>query len=314
MAPRRARAQLPGPRSLSPSLHRGAGGRFFAGLGPGFLATAVGILFATVYPVLGWIDGEPAGWAPLLRFGFASVVASFLIDRVQRGERLLQREDDRRQGKLAELAAIVQSSDDAIIGKTLDGTITSWNAAAERLYGYTAAEVIGRSIAIIVPPDRPDELPSILTRLAREERVEHYETVRVRKDGSRVQASVTISPILGTRGEVIGAAAITRDVSERRLIEEALRDSEERYRGIVRQAAVGIARTGLDGMLLDANPGLCEAVARKREDLVGTSYLDLVHPDDPRAPAPRSRRCSPADPTARRSTCATAATNATVSG
>ncbi len=102
----------------------------------------------------------------------------------------------------------------------------------------------------------------------------------MRKDGSRVQVSVTISPILGTRGEVIGAAAITRDVSERRRIEEALRDSEERYRGIVRQAAVGIARAGLDGRLLDANPGLCQAVAREREELVGTSYLDLVHADD----------------------------------
>ena len=253
---------------------------WFAGLGPGLLATAVGILFATLYPALDWIEIDPADWAAVLRFGFASVVASFLIDRVQRGERRLRREDDQRQSKLAELAAIVESSDDAIVGKTLDGTITSWNAAAERLYGYTAAEVIGRSIAIIVPTDLPDELPSILARLARGERVEHYETVRVRKDGSRVQASVTISPILGTRGKVIGAAAITRDVSDRRRIEEALRDSEERYRGIVRQAAVGIARAGLDGRLLDANPGLCLAVAREREELVGTSYLDLVHADD----------------------------------
>ena len=140
--------------------------------------------------------------------------------------------------------------------------------------------MIGRSIAIIVPPDRPDELRRSSPVCARGERVEHYETVRVRKDGSRVQASVTISPILGTRGEVIGAAAITRDVSERRRFEEALRDSEERYRGIVRHAAVGIARSGLDGLLLDANPGLCEAVAKEREELVGTRYLDLVHPDD----------------------------------
>jgi PAS domain S-box-containing protein len=254
---------------------------WYAGLGPGLVATAAGVLFSTVYPSLGWTDVEPTGLVPaLLRFGVGSMVVCFLVDRVQRGERRLRSEDDRRQSQIAELAAIVQSSDDAIVGKTLDGTITSWNPGAERLYGYTADEVIGRSIGIIVPPERPDELPIILDRLGRGERVNHYDTVRVRKDGSRLEVSVTISPLHGASGQVVGAAAITRDVSERRRFVEALRDSEERFRGIVSQAGVGIARASLDGRLLDVNPGLCQALGKERWDLVGTSYLDLVHADD----------------------------------
>jgi PAS domain S-box-containing protein len=254
---------------------------WLGGFGPALAATVVGILLATVYPALGWIDLEPAAWtAALLRFGIAGVVVAFLVDRLRRGERRLLSESDRRRVEVAQLAAIVESSDDAIISKTLDGVITSWNAAAERLYGYPAAEMIGRSIAIIVPPERPDELPRILERLAQGERIEHFETERVRKDGTRIEVSTTISPIIDGRGRVTGAAAIARDVSERRRMEEALRDSEERYRGIVSHAAVGIARIGRDGRLLDVNPGLGEMLGGGRERLVGTTYLELVHADD----------------------------------
>jgi PAS domain S-box-containing protein len=192
----------------------------------------------------------------------------------------------RAEQATAELAAMVESSDDAIIGKTLDGTITSWNAAAERLYGYSAEEAIGRSIALIVPPERPDELPSILARLSRGERVEHYETERVRRDGTRVAISATISPILDGSGTVIGASAISRNITDRRRIEEALQESEERYRGIVSQAAVAIARSDLGGTLLDANPGLCEMLGIAREEVIGRNYHDVIHSDDwPRAEA-----------------------------
>lgn len=138
------------------------------------------------------------------------------------------------------LAAIVDSSDDAIIGKTLDAIIVSWNAGAERLYGYSAAEVIGQPIAILIPSDHPDELPAIMSRLKRGERIEHYETQRVRKDGARLTVSLTISPIRDDTGTIIGASAIARDVTERR------RAEAEREQLLAReQAAVAEARAAL---------------------------------------------------------------------
>jgi PAS domain S-box-containing protein len=126
------------------------------------------------------------------------------------------------------LAAIVDSSDDAIIGKTLDGTIISWNKGAERIYGYTAEEVIGRPISVLIPPDRPDELPSILARLARGERIEHYRTKRARKSGQVIDVSVTISPVQDETGKIIGASAIARDVTaQEEMTNEALRIREQ---------------------------------------------------------------------------------------
>lgn len=114
------------------------------------------------------------------------------------------------------LAAIVESSDDAIVGKTLQGIVTSWNPGAERLFGYTAEEILGRPVAILVPADRLDEEPGILARIARGERVPPFETVRLRKDGTRVDVSVTISPVYDAHGQVVGASKIARDVSERK--------------------------------------------------------------------------------------------------
>lgn len=119
----------------------------------------------------------------------------------------------------ARLAAIVQSSDDAIIAKRLDGIITSWNPAAERLYGYTAEEAIGQRVSFIMPDDMEDEFPTIMGRLVRGERIDHYETVRVTKDGRRVHVSISIAPIRNSSGRLVGASAIARDITERRLLE-----------------------------------------------------------------------------------------------
>lgn len=128
------------------------------------------------------------------------------------------------------LAAIVDSSDDAIISKNLDGMITSWNKSAKRLFGYTAKEAIGKHITLIIPPDRLDEEMRILQRLRAGERVDHFQTVRMRKDGTMVDLSLTISPVLNSEGRVVGASKVARDITAQIRTAEALRESEERFR------------------------------------------------------------------------------------
>ena len=124
------------------------------------------------------------------------------------------------------LISLVESSDDAIISKSIDGTITSWNPAAQRLYGYAASEIIGRSIMTIVPSELKAEEQDILARLRRGERVEHFDTVRLGKDGQRINVSLTISPIKNEEGEVVGASKIARDIRRRKELEARIRDEQ----------------------------------------------------------------------------------------
>ncbi len=114
------------------------------------------------------------------------------------------------------LAAIVESSDDAILTKDLNGVITSWNKAAEHIFGYTATEAIGKHMSILIPPDREDEEPEILDRVRRGECVDHYQTVRCRKDGSLVDISLTVSPLKDAQGEIVGASNVARDISSQK--------------------------------------------------------------------------------------------------
>jgi PAS domain S-box-containing protein len=125
------------------------------------------------------------------------------------------------------LASIIDSSEDAIIGKGLDGTITSWNKGAERIYGYAPEEVVGKHISILVPDDRPDEIPGILRKIARGESTEHYESVRMTKDGRRLNVSITVSPLRDAAGEIVGASAIARDITAQRRVEDQLRQSQK---------------------------------------------------------------------------------------
>jgi PAS domain S-box-containing protein len=120
------------------------------------------------------------------------------------------------------LASIVDSSDDAIIAKTPEGIITSWNRGAELIYGYSAGEAIGQPISMIIPPDRPGEMLGILARIGQGERVEHYETLRVRKDGKTICISLAVSPIQDSMGRLIGVSSIARDITERKRAEEKL--------------------------------------------------------------------------------------------
>jgi PAS domain S-box-containing protein len=140
----------------------------------------------------------------------------------------------------ARLAAIVVSSDDAIVSKTLDGVIESWNIGAERIFGYTAEAAIGRHISLILPPDRFEEEADVLARLRRGEKIDHFETVRRAKDGRLVDVSMTVSPIRSSDGRIVGASNVARDISERRLAHEALTRSRRRYQRIFEAAGVSI--------------------------------------------------------------------------
>lgn len=132
--------------------------------------------------------------------------------------------------RLALLAAIVESSDDAIVSKTLDGRIQSWNAGAERIFGYTAAEAIGQPITIIIPPELRDEERHILDQLRQGKRIDHFDTIRITKDGRRISISLTVSPVRDSRGVIVGASKVARDVTERKLSDEALRESARRLK------------------------------------------------------------------------------------
>jgi len=196
------------------------------------------------------------------------------------GERDLRRQvsELKRAGEtLSRMAAIVESSDDAIIGKTLDGVITSWNPAAERIYGYSAAEVIGQSVSLLVPPDHPDELRHILEQIRRGERVDHVETIRMRKDGQPIHVSLTVSPIKDATGQITGASTIARDITERKRAEAALRESEDRYRDLVEHSEDLICTHDLEGRLLSVNPAMARLLGYwHQEDLVGRKLSDFL--------------------------------------
>ena len=150
--------------------------------------------------------------------------------RLVGGINLLLDITSRKSGEIAKarLAAIVESSDDAIVSKDLNSIITSWNAGAERIFGYSAREAIGRPITMLIPEDRSDEEPEILLRIRGGKRVDHYETVRRRKDGSLIDVSLSVSPLLDSTGRVVGASKIARDITPRKRAEEDLREADRR--------------------------------------------------------------------------------------
>jgi PAS domain S-box-containing protein len=157
------------------------------------------------------------------------------------------------EAAVAKLAAIVDSSDDAIISKTLDGIIRSWNHSAEGIYGYTADEVIGKNVSILLPEDRPDEVNQILQMLKNGERIDHFETVRKRKDGKLIHVSLTISPIYDSKGKIIGASTIARDITDRIRRDEELRSQQQQLIQADKLATLGILSSGLAHEITNPN-------------------------------------------------------------
>ncbi len=176
------------------------------------------------------------------------------------------------------LAAIVESSDDAIVSKTLEGVVTSWNSGAERLFGYTAAEAIGRSITLVIPPERLDEEEFILGRIRQGQHVKHFETVRVTKDGRRVHVSVTVSPVHDAGGRIIGASSVKRDVTARIQADSALRASQARFLALAENAPAAIYVKDKSGRYTIANSMACEALGRP-EGAVGFTDHELLPAD-----------------------------------
>ena len=207
---------------------------YWGGLGPGLLATLLSVLGADyflleplysfrIFSINNWVQESVL----LLTGGLISLICELFHRAHHRVEDLLA---ERRQGedKMAQLAAIVQTSDDAIIGKNLEGIITSWNAGAEKIFGYPADEMVGQPILRLIPPERHQEETKILSSIKRGESVRHLDTVRVRKDGSLVDVSITTSAIRDKAGHIVGASKIARDITERKAAERALRQSEAR--------------------------------------------------------------------------------------
>ncbi len=185
------------------------------------------------------------------------------------------------QNSLARLAAIVETSDIAIVGKATDGTITSWNLGAERIYGYHAAEVIGHHVSILLPSHLQDELREMIGKINRGERIEQFETTRVRKDGRYIPISLTVSPIRDPQGRMIGFSSIARDITSRKLAEQQLKHSETEFRAMFELAAVGQGQADpKTGRFTRVNRRLCEITGYSEAELLSMTFREITHPDD----------------------------------
>ena len=177
-------------------------------------------------------------------------------------------------------SAVVESSNDAIITKALDGTITGWNGAAERLFGYTSAEAVGQHIDIIVPPDRRAEVGDLLDRVGKGERIQHHETSRKCKDGSNVEVSLSVSPIRSASGEIVGASKTARDITEsKRTLRALTREVEERQR-IFETSHDLILVTDTKGNFIQVSPSATTILGYDPSEMIGHSAVEFIHPDD----------------------------------
>lgn len=216
--------------------------------------------------VLRRIDGEPCAVIvsshPQMRDGRLASVRCLMRKR----ERYLPGEIESR------FAAIVEGSDDAIVSKTLEGIVTSWNAGAERIFGYTSEEMVGRSILTVIPPELKSEEDEVIAKVRANQRIDHYETTRLRKDGRRILVSLTVSPIRDAAGRIIGAAKIARDVTAQR--------EADRINGvlaaIIQSSDVAIISEDLDGIITSWNPAAERLYGYTEADMVGVSVLRIV--------------------------------------
>jgi PAS domain S-box-containing protein len=246
----------------------------------GMAETALSIVLvatiATVETALGrgpFATNTPLMNAVLLDVFFVVVSVTGLIlaaaiaerERTERERERLVRERTETEARLR-MAAIVESSEDAIISKTPYGVITSWNKRAQQIFEYTEAEAVGKRITILVPPQLVEEENNILRRLRAGERIEHFQSVRISKTGKKINVSLSISPIKDASGRIVGCASIARDITEQIRVQEALLSSEQQYRLLFERNVAGVAIAGLDGRVLDCNDGWAQILGYQSRD------------------------------------------------
>lgn len=197
--------------------------------------------------------------------GETVLVATSLVERRQ-VDAIIQR-----------FSALLASSSETILSKTRSGIITTWNAAAERMYGYAAEEIVGRHVSVLVPDDRREELQDILERVSQGDSVERLETVRRRKDGSEAMVLLSVSPLVDESGAVVGALTVASDMTERRVAEAELELAEIRFDGAFATSAFGMAMADLVGRLTMVNPALCDILGQVPRDLVGHTLTDFAY-------------------------------------
>lgn len=262
---------------------------YLGGLRPGLLATALAAIGSTYYLVQPLhrlsITSELhfVQWIVLIAGG---VLFSLLAESMYQVQERRQSLETSLKATSAEhkpieelnlfLSSIVESTNDAIIGKTLEGIITSWNHGAECLYGYKAEEIIGQSISIIIPPESPEELGEILTRIKNGERIKQLETVRVRKDGSKLHVVLTITPIKNGENELIGASVIAHDISEQKRLEKVLQDRKQRISSIADNIPHPISRLDKDLRFQFANQALGIWFNRSVENIIGHPLEEIL--------------------------------------
>jgi PAS domain S-box-containing protein len=267
-------------------------GRFFASDSSGGTLIRRLLPACIVIPIgLGWLRwrGEEAGlfsgWVgvSLMVVGTAILLASIVIWTAHIAD-TTDRERLRTQGNNLRLAAIVNCSNEAIIGKTQEGIITSWNPGAEAIYGYTAQEMIGQSVSILIPAEHQSEFQEILGRISKGEEIRGYESERIRKDGTKIMVSLSVAPIRDATGALLGASTIARDITEQKRAQEEIKRSSLYARSLIEASVDPLVTISKAGKIMDVNQATEQATGFTREQLIGTDFSDyFTEPEKARA-------------------------------
>jgi PAS domain S-box-containing protein len=225
-----------------------------------------------VYGILVWAFFSPdsgilfSALARILVFITIAAVVSYLSGRLQHDANLSH-----------QLASIVESSNDAIVGQTMDGIITEWNHGAEQIYGYTSSEMIGRQVNLLFPPENPDELPRLIDKISRGERIERFETERITKDGTRIQVSLSLSPIKNVQGQIAGISATVNDITEKKRMQDQILRAKTEWELTFDAVPDFIAIIDSNNHILQVNKAMTEGLGICREDVLGHACYEVVH-------------------------------------